>query len=200
MIEVSHEIIENLEKFRKLVLKWNKAINLISPSSGKNFWQRHIIDSLQLTEYIDNKDIHLLDIGSGGGLPGIILSIVGIKKVTLIESDTRKCIFLKKASKISNNITTILNQRVEKIKINCDILTCRAFAPLNKIFYHIENISINKKILLLKGKNYLAELKEAQKHWSFNYLVHQSITSEEGKILEISNLVKIYDDKNNFYS
>ncbi len=190
-MEVPHEIIEKLEIFQRLVKKWNKAINLVSDNSVHNFWQRHILDSLQLIQYIDNKEMHLVDIGSGCGFPGIVLSIAGVAKVSLIEADSRKCIFLEKASKISNNNIQIINQRIEKVEMDCSILTCRALSNLNTIFNCIKNISVQEKFLLLKGKNYLTEIVEAQEKWLFDYLIHQSITFKEGKILEVSNLTKI---------
>ena len=190
-MQVPHEIIEKLENFQKLVKKWNKSINLVSGKSVHNFWQRHILDSLQLMQYIDNKEIHLVDVGSGPGFPGIVLSIAGVAKVSLIEADLRKCIFLEEASKISNNNIQIINQRIERVEIDCSILTCRAFSKLDTIFNCTRNISVREKFLLLKGKNYLTEIVATKERWLFDYLIHQSITCEEGKILEVSNLTKI---------
>jgi len=190
-MEVPHEILEKLEIFQRLVKKWNKAINLVSDNSIHNFWQRHVLDSLQLIQYIGDKEIHLVDIGSGSGFPGIVLSIAGLAKVSLIEADLRKCIFLEKAAKISNNNIQIINQRIEKVEIDCSILTCRAFSKLNTIFNCTKNILVQEKFLLLKGKNYLAEIVEAKEKWLFDYLIHQSITFKEGKVLEVSNLTKI---------
>ncbi|HJD55625.1 MAG TPA: 16S rRNA (guanine(527)-N(7))-methyltransferase RsmG [Rickettsia endosymbiont of Pyrocoelia pectoralis] len=191
MIEIPHEIIEKLKIFQALVQKWNRAINLVSETDVQNLWKRHILDSLQLIQYIDNKKIHIVDIGSGAGFPGIVLSIAGIAQVTLVEADLRKCIFLEKAAKISGNNIQIINQRIEKIQINCDILVCRAFSSLNTILNCTENIFILDKLLLLKGKSYLSEIEEAKKNWLFDYVVNPSITSEESKILEIRDLTKI---------
>ncbi len=188
---IPREIIEKLKEYQELVLKWNNTINLVSHNSVRDFWLRHVIDSLQLLQYIDNKDICLIDVGAGAGFPGIVLSIAGIKSVTLIESDIRKCVFLEKASNISDNNIKVINQRTEKTEFDCNILVCRAFAPLSMIFSYTENIVVKEKFLLLKGKNYYAELEAAKKNWSFDYSVHKSMTSEEGKILEIRNLVKI---------
>ena len=199
MKKVPHEINEKLQIFQELVQKWNKAINLVSEASVQNFWERHILDCLQLTKYIDNKEIHLVDIGSGAGFPGIVLSIAGIAQVTLIESDLRKCIFLEKAAKISDNNIQIINKRIEEIEISCNILSCRAFSNLNTILNFSKNIFIQNKFLLLKGKNYLFEIEEAKKNWLFDYIVNPSITSKESTVLEISNLKK-YDHKSNFYS
>lgn len=190
MLDVPHEIIEKLQIFQELVQKWNKSINLVSENSMQNFWQRHILDSLQLINYINNKNIHLVDIGSGAGFPGIILSIAGIKQISLVEADLRKCIFIEKAAKISNNNIQIINQRIEKTEINCNILTCRAFSELNTIFNYTKNIVVQDKFLLLKGKNYLYEIAKAKENWIFDYKINPSITSEESKILEICNLKK----------
>jgi len=175
--DVSREVKKLLEQYQKLVLKWNHAINLISKNSSREFWLRHIVDSLQLLKYIDDKNISIIDVGSGAGLPGIVLSIAGVKEVTLIESDERKCMFLFQASKISPNKVKILNKRVEDVYLECDILTSRAFASLDKIFSYTKNIKVKNKYLLLKGENYLQEFKSECK-------VHDSITSKKGKILE----------------
>lgn len=190
-MDISYETIEKLETFQKLVQKWNKAINLVSEADIQNLWKRHILDSLQLTQYIDNKKIHIVDIGSGAGFPGIVLSIAGIAKVTLIEADLRKCIFLEKAAKISDNNVQIINQRIEETEINCDILVCRAFSSLNTIFNCTKNIFIQDKLLLLKGKNYLSEIEEAEKNWLFDCIINTSVTSKESKILEIRDLTKV---------
>jgi 16S rRNA (guanine527-N7)-methyltransferase len=90
---VPREILDALEKYQSLTLKWNKTINLISCNTECDFWVRHILDSLQLMKYINDQNVHLIDVGSGGGFPGIVLSIAGIKNVTLVESDIRKSIF-----------------------------------------------------------------------------------------------------------
>ncbi len=94
----------------------------------------------------------MVDIGSGSGLPGIVLSIAGVAQVSLIEADLRKCIFLEKASKISNNNIQIINQRIEKVEIDCSILTCRAFSNLSTIFNCIKKYFSTRKIFVIKRK------------------------------------------------
>ena len=100
---VSREALKRIVEFERLLLKWNKTINLVSKTTEDKFWQRHILDSLQLLKYIKGKDIHVIDVGCGAGLPGIVLSIAGIKNVSLVETDSRKVAFLYQAAKISNN-------------------------------------------------------------------------------------------------
>ncbi len=182
---VSREIIYALKKYQSLSLKWNKSINLFSSNTENEFWQRHILDSLQLIKYIDNFNVHLIDVGSGGGLPGIVLSIAGVNNVTLIESDVRKSIFLLQASKISSNKVKVINKRVEDIKLDCDILTSRAFTNLEQIFSYTQNINVRNKYLLPKGEKYQQEINDAKKNWSFCHLTHDSTTSKNSKIIEI---------------
>jgi len=190
-LNVSREVTHALLNYQNLLLKWNKAINLISRNSQKDIWERHILDSLQLLKYIDFSD-KIIDIGSGGGFPGIVLSICGVKNTVLIESDKKKSVFLAQASKLSSNKIIIVDERIdEKFNMNCDILTSRGFSSLTNILGVTEGIKIQKKMLLLKGKNYEKEIIEAQKHWVFDFNLHNSITSGEGKIVEIFNIKKL---------
>ena len=190
-LNVSREVTHALLNYQNLLLKWNKAINLISRNSEKDIWERHILDSLQLLKYIDFSDI-IIDIGSGGGFPGIVLSICGVKNTVLIESDKKKSVFLAQASKLSSNKIIIVDERIdEKFNMNCDILTSRGYSSVTNILGVTEGIKIQKKMLLLKGKNYEKEIIEAQKHWVFDFNLHNSITSGEGKIVEIFNIKKL---------
>lgn len=188
---VSREACVKIIEFQQLLLKWNKAINLISSSTVQNVMNRHILDSLQLLSYMD-KDSKIIDLGSGAGFPGIVLSIAGVQDVTLIESDARKSAFLLQAAKLSNYNPKIINDRIENIdNLSCDIITSRAFADLDSIFKYSFNIEVKSKYLLHKGAGYKDEVSNARKHWLFNKTVHDSITSEMGKILEITDLERI---------
>ena len=188
---VSSEAFEKLIEFKALLLKWNKTINLISSKTSSDIMNRHILDSLQLISFVD-KDEKIIDLGSGAGFPAIILSIAGINDMTLIESDSRKAAFLFQASKISGNNIKIINDRVENIdNLQCDVITSRAFAELDLIFEYSSKIKVKNKLLLHKGGGYKNEILKAQKHWLFNKTVHDSITSEVGKVLEITDLMHI---------
>jgi len=185
---VSREIFTKLIEFKELLLKWNKTINLISAKTSNDIMNRHVLDSLQLLPLI-KKESKVIDLGSGAGFPAIILSIAGIHHITLIESDSRKAAFLIQASKISSNNIRVINDRIENIEnLQCDIITSRAFAELDSIFKYSSKIEVKNKFLLHKGAGYKNEIAEAEKHWLFNKTVHDSITSETGKILEITDL------------
>jgi 16S rRNA (guanine527-N7)-methyltransferase len=178
-----------LVEYQSLLLKWNKSINMISKNSEYDLWERHILDSLQLIKYI-KLDERVVDIGSGAGLPGVILSIGGVKDVTLVESDSRKAVFLRQASKLSLNKINIIEERLDNnFEGDYDILTSRGFGSISNILQLTSNLKLSK-MLLLKGKNCDKEVIEANKHWLFNVLLHDSITGD-GKIVEISNIKRL---------
>lgn len=190
MINVSRGAHYTLIKYQELLLKWNKAINLVSRSSENNIWPRHILDSLQLLNYIDPSD-KVIDLGSGGGFPGIVLSIGGVEDITLIECDERKSIFLFQAAKLSENRVTVIRKKVDSgFASNCDVLTCRGCASLINILDMTSGIEIKKKILLLKGESYQREIAKARRYWLFDVDVYDSITSSNGKVLAISKIYK----------
>ena len=186
---VSRENKDKLRQYIDLLIKWNKAINLVSSNSIKDIERRHILDSIQLLNYIEKRDISVLDLGSGAGLPGVVLSICGIKRMVLVESDERKAAFLLQASKISPELIEIKNSRAETLPADSyDVVVSRAFADLSSILNYCRNIEVKEKFLLLKGKTYEEEIIQARKHWLFKVKIHDSITSIEGKILEITNV------------
>lgn len=188
---ISRETIKALKLYEQLVLKWNNKINLISASTISDFWNRHVVDSIQLLKYIEDLNYVLVDVGSGAGFPGLVLSICGVKNILLVESDSKKCAFLLQAAKFSNNDVNIINNRVENLDIIGNILVSRAWINLEEVFYKTQQLKINNKYLLLKGKDYQKEIQKAQQNWRFECIVHDSITSTEGKILEISNIERI---------
>lgn len=177
--DVSRELFKN---YIELLFKWNNNINLISKNITINdIWERHIYDCASLLEFIGPND-KVIDVGSGAGFPGIILSLLGIKDVTLIESDSRKAAFLLQASKFCSNKVTILNERVENLPLECDILTSRAFASITNILALCNNIKVKKKCLFLKGKKAIMEIEEAQKEWVFDYRIDKK---NEGWVVEL---------------
>ncbi|HEU5046790.1 MAG TPA: 16S rRNA (guanine(527)-N(7))-methyltransferase RsmG [Rickettsiales bacterium] len=191
---VSRETFTRLEEYVSLLLKWQKKINLISDSTIPDVWARHILDSTQLISHI-HPDQRVADLGSGAGLPGIILSILGIKNVTLVESDMRKVAFLREAARVTNTHISISNNRVETILLDeVDVITARGFAPLEKIFSMLgENLTPRHKMVLLKGREYEKEIAEARANWHFDYKKIHSITDNNSAILIIENIYKTKD-------
>ena len=180
-----------IDQYIDLLLTWNKKINLVSIKSREELVERHILDSLQLLDYID-KDQVVFDIGSGAGFPGLFLSYGGVKKVNLVEVVGKKASFLITAAALSNNQITVHNQAVENIKADyCDVITARGFASLDNIFTLTKSVAQPQtKYILQKGKNIEVELKKSFEKWKFRYIIHQSKTSSEASILEIDQLEK----------
>ena len=155
-----------LKEFSNLVLKWQKSVNLISPSTIGQIWERHILDSAQLYPYIPSGAKILVDIGSGAGFPGIIIAILNkylngnLEKIILVESDKKKCIFLMESVRILDLQVEIINDRVEKIdNISCDVLTARALADVATLLKWSEKIVSRETIcLFLKGVSVKSEL------------------------------------------
>ncbi len=184
---------EKLLEFQALVLKWQKKINLISKSSENDIWHRHILDSVQLQKHLSKEDI-IYDLGTGGGFPGIVLSILGYK-ITMVESDQRKAVFLREVVRLLDLDATVLIERAEEINPETfpenAIITARAFAPLDRILKWLKPLfEKNPKLILLKGRSANDEIYKAKKKFSFEYTAHKSTTNQEAKILIINSLNK----------
>ena len=196
-VSVSRETFEKLYIFYRTLAKWQNSINLISKSSTKNIWERHFLDSAQLYKYVKDINGNILDFGSGAGFPGLVLAIMGKKNIHLVESDYKKCVFLKEISMLTNTDITIHNCRIENLRFfNVDLVTCRALAPLHKLIDYVENFvskSSNKnqkfpKMLFLKGKMYKQELSQLKKNKIIDFKEYTSITDRYSKILYINKV------------
>ena len=194
---VSRETYDKFKIYYETLIKWQKSINLISNSTLDSIWNRHILDSAQLYKYTQNMKGNILDFGSGAGFPGLVLAMMGNENVNAVESDEKKCIFLKEVARLSDTKINIHNSRIEKLKfINPELITARALAPLIKLIEYIENYmkqgdNLRKnlpKLLFLKGKNYKQELLELKKIRNFDVTVCSSMSDEYGKILNIKNI------------
>lgn len=173
-----------MQDYIDLLIKWNQKINLIGKNTINDIYNRHILDSMQLLKFIDPTD-KVIDVGSGAGLPGIVLALNGIEDITLIEADGRKASFLRQASMLAPRKVNIVNERVENVDLECDVLTARAFASINNIMKLCSKIKVGKKMLLLKGRQVESEIDEAKKNWSFEYVLHQSEIQQDSWIVEL---------------
>lgn len=184
---VSRETFDKLVAYEMLLKRWQSKINLISPSTLSEIWPRHIEDSLQLLPLLP-PNAKIADIGSGAGLPGLILSIAGYS-TTLIESDKRKAAFLRQTAAELNIKPSIFNGRAEDFRSNeITHVTSRACAPLSVLFNILCNFSPKNIICLFhKGKNYTKELDEVR-DYGFDLKINPSMTEQDSVILEISNI------------
>lgn len=175
-----------IDKYMDLLITWNKKINLVSIVDKQELIDRHVLDSLQLLDYIDESEV-VFDIGSGAGFPGLMLSYGGIKEVNLVEKIEKKADFLTVAASLSENKVNILNRNIKEIRVDfCDVITARGFASLENILSFTKNIAKkDTRYILQKGRNIEEEIKKASEKWSFQYIIHKSETSEDGCILEL---------------
>lgn len=187
-----------LKHYHALLLRWQKKINLISPTTIDTSWQRHFEDSLQLAQYISSDCKTILDLGSGAGFPALVLSILKPEIIFhLVESDQKKCAFLKTVSRETNAKNThVHNMRIEAVyeqAIAPDIIMARALATLYELLDYVwpwveKNADI--RLIFPKGETVDKEIEEAQKQYKFEYVTHDSHTQKDAKILVISNISK----------
>ena len=195
---VSRETMRELDDFSDEILNMNKQINLISRSTEKSIKSRHIIDSAQTIDFIDKKDIVMCtDIGSGAGLPGIVLGILmkprnPLFKVIFYEKSHHKSHFLEEMSrKFKLNYEIQKKNIFDEENLETDVIISRAFKPLPVMFeIAINNFKNFKYIIIFLGRGGKKILNDALKFWNFNYEKRKSLTSDESIIVKISNLKK----------
>ena len=190
---VSRETFLRLEMYVAQLLKWNPKINLVAKhTQSQELWERHIKDSLQLIPLIPSHH-RVLDLGSGGGFPGIVLACAGYD-VTMVESDQRKCIFLEEVSRVCGLANTrIINARIEDIAPEpYDTITARALTSLSGLLTYAQpHLGISTQCIFPKGAHYRMEQEEAKTLWRYDVCEHQSITSSDGVILQITHIKRV---------
>ncbi|MCW8916910.1 MAG: 16S rRNA (guanine(527)-N(7))-methyltransferase RsmG [Magnetovibrio sp.] len=186
-LALDREAMERLQTYADLLVKWQPKINLVGPDTMGDLWQRHMLDSAQLLPLIPNHK-KVVDFGSGAGFPGLVLACLNpTLDIHLIESDQRKCAFLREVKRAAGCIVTVHNERIEKLEpLGADFATSRALASLTKLLLFARMHSLSTGIcLFLKGKRWVDELTEAEKDWMIGSEHHPSRTDPAGMILEI---------------
>lgn len=197
--DVSRETLDKFETYAALLTKWTAAINLVSPRSLPDLWRRHFLDSAQLKRHLppatDPAGRTILDLGSGGGFPGMVLALLGCGHVHVVESDQRKAVFLQQVARETAAPVTVHVSRIEALEpFPIDVVTCRAFAPLPRLldlaapFLAPDRGNEGPSGLFLKGRNVDRELTEAGKTWRLRIERFESITDPEGSILRLKIL------------
>jgi 16S rRNA (guanine527-N7)-methyltransferase len=186
-LNVSRETSEKLAAYLVLLEKWHLKMNLVSTSTLPDAWRRHILDSAQLAPYLPQLPSHIMDIGSGAGFPGLVLAIITGHKVTLVESDTRKSIFLRTVICELNLTAEVVNQRVESLPpLGAKIITARALAPLDRLLGWLDqHLDAAQKCLFLKGVSVQDELTALNSYPTIEHRVFPSISNADGVVLEL---------------
>jgi 16S rRNA (guanine527-N7)-methyltransferase len=197
-LNVSRETIEHLKLYESLIDKWNPTINLVSRASLPHIWERHILDSAQIWSFCPNNARYWLDLGSGGGFPGLVIAILAAGQRTgltvgLVESDVRKASFLLQAVQTLGIPATIYQERSEILMPqSADVISARALAPLDRLLgFAARHLAKNGTCLLQKGKSHSSELTQAQKYWKFEVQKMPSVTDSDGVILKIGGLGRV---------
>jgi 16S rRNA (guanine527-N7)-methyltransferase len=194
--DVSRETLMRLRAYVGALAAWNSRHNLVSKSSLKHIWKRHVWDSAQLFPLIPASARSLVDLGSGAGFPGMVLAILlrdhSEFRTVLCESTQKKCEFLNTAAAAAGVFVDVRCARIEEASTeNFDAVTARACAPLGKLLGYAKRFQGRDTVnLFLKGQNVEAELTEAHKYWKMQTIRHPSRTDPLGTILEIRELAR----------
>lgn len=198
VVDVSRETLDRLSTFVALLRKWQPAENLVSPASLPTLWRRHVADSAQLVPLFPTVR-QWLDIGSGGGFPGLVVACFMAERpgarVHLVESNERKCAFLRRVASDARLPVTVHQGRIEAVLQGwtqpVDLMTARAVASLTRLFeMAAPALTRGVRAAFHKGRDFEGEIDEASKSWAFDLVIHKSRIEEGGVILEITRLAR----------
>ena len=181
---VSRETFEKLEAFVGLLRAESRRQNLVSTSTLDQIWERHILDSAQLIRFEPGRGASWLDVGSGAGLPGIVIACLVDGPVALVEPRRLRAEFLHKVVESLELRATVTCTKIERVDGTYDVITARAVAPLPKLLEISQHLSTRKTVWALpKGRTALTELAEARRAWQGVFHVEQSVTDVDSKIV-----------------
>lgn len=196
-LDVSRETFERLEAYVALLKKWTQRINLVSRQSLLHIWHRHVLDSVQLFRVTEPSG-HWVDIGSGGGFPGLVCAILALDsapsaRFTLVESDQRKAAFLRAAAREAGVECDIIACRIEDLEPQrADILTARALADLDRLLHYTErHLDPEGVAMFPKGLGWKKEVDNASRRWKFRFDAITSLTDPEAAILKVQGISRV---------
>ena len=186
---VSRETLDRFRLYAALLTKWQRAVNLIGKSTAADIWERHFLDSAQLYPHLSERP-GLIDFGSGAGFPGAVLALLGAQDVHLVESDSRKCAFLRELDRQLGLGMTIHEERIDHLTPwKASSLTARALASLSKLLDMAEEFLTPETVILFpKGETVDQELTEASKGWNMTVSRLASRTSPTSVILRLTRV------------
>ncbi len=197
-VDVSRETTERLQAYVALLEKWNPRINLVSKSTLADAWGRHIRDSLQIVSLAPPNWKKWADLGSGGGFPGLVVAIAANEinprgRVVLVESDQRKCAFLRTVIRETGVDADVVSGRIESVEpLGADVISARALADLSTLLGYAERHGAKGFTgLLPKGATWEKELFQARQAWEFSCEPYRSETEEKSVILRIEGVARV---------
>lgn len=195
---VPGEALARLETYVALLEKWQSKVNLVGSGSLGDVWRRHILDSAQIGPHLPPPPRVLVDIGSGAGFPGLVLAIVAGEdgpEIHLVESNQRKCVFLREVVRATGTKAAVHNCRIENFHdLAADVVTARGVAPLEKLLEYANPVlKKDGQCFFLKGKNWREELTKSKKNWIIRESHIQSLSDSSGVILKLEALSRRHD-------
>ena len=187
---------DNLKTYVGLLEKWQATHNLVSAPTLNQVWSRHVLDSAQLIKAAPEAR-RWVDLGTGAGFPGMVIAILIAGKpgvgVTLVESNNKKCAFLRAVARSTNAPVDVVQDRIEKfVKTRhdpVDVVTARALAPFADLCGLVSPIMAPESVMvLLKGQDFVYEQEEASKYWDYDLVIANSITDPRGRVVTVRNL------------
>jgi 16S rRNA (guanine527-N7)-methyltransferase len=197
MLNVSRESRERIEVYVELLLTWQKRINLIGPATVETVWERHILDSLQLLPLLPVGTRSIAELGSGAGIPGLVIAIAADLEAHLYESNGKKAAFLGEAARQTRTRAHVHMVRLETLQTQQDVpmvncVVARALAPLPLLLDYAEPFLARGAVgLFHKGQDVDAELTQATKYWKLKVSKHASLCDSRGIILEIHEATRV---------
>ncbi len=196
--DVSRETLSRLQTYHALLLKWNRSINLVSRKTLQETWTRHFVDSAQAYSVASGEKRTWVDLGSGGGFPGLVVAIMAHElspnmEITCIESDQRKAAFLNTVIRETGIRASVLTSRIEEAPPqNADIVSARALASLRVLLEFSErHLKAGGEAVFLKGAAYQKEVTEALEMFTFKQDTYPSATSSEATIVRIGDIQRV---------
>ena len=193
--DVSRETLARLSLYLELLQRWQQRINLVGASTLRDPWRRHILDSAQLLHHLPTRVESLIDLGSGAGLPGMVLALLGVSGVHLIEANRRKAEFLRAVARATSAPVTVHGERIEQLTPwPVDVVTARALAPLTRLLVLAAPfLGANTTCLFLKGRSVEHELTAARKSWHMMPRMFVSSSEPSSVVLELRGIGRASD-------
>jgi 16S rRNA (guanine527-N7)-methyltransferase len=194
-IDVSRETLERLTLYLEMLGHWQRAINLVGPSTLADPWRRHVLDSAQLLAHLPAPASPLVDLGSGAGFPGMVLALLGVPEVALIEADRRKAQFLREVARATGAAVAVHDERIEHLAgWPAAVVTARALAPLPRLLSLAERfLAADSVCLFLKGPTLASELIDAGKSWHMVPEMFPSLSASSGIVLKLRGVGRARD-------
>jgi 16S rRNA (guanine527-N7)-methyltransferase len=189
-LHVSRETLERLTVYLELLRRWQRAVNLVGRGTLADPWRRHVLDCAQLAPHVPAGAATVVDLGSGAGFPGMVLSIMGVRGIHLVESDRRKAQFLRAVARATGASVQVHAERIERMRgWPADVVTARALAPLPRLLVLAERFMTSDSVcLFLKGRSGARELTEARVTWHMEAEMFPSRSEPTGMVLQLRGI------------